>query len=153
MERNGRREGSVRGLGRLALACLAGLVAAGSAAAMEHAEADAVAVESEPLAGIPGGLRLRVTNRGGEPVRDVEIVVRHGFLWEDEFHPGDESPARADLVKVDETLAPGETKVVEYRPDPPLPQRDDGQFVSEALAMGWNVGPPRPAVASPAPVE
>jgi hypothetical protein len=120
------------------------LVAAGLAATQARAEQrqDAVSVEATALADAPGALRLRITNHGEETVRDVRVLVRHGFHWKDEFDPGDESPARAEVRAIPGELAPGESRVVEHRPDPPLPAREDGAFESWAELVGYMPVPP-----------
>lgn len=123
------------GVAILALLVMAGLFAA-AAGAEEH---DPVSVESEVLADATGALRLRVTNHGAVAVRDVRLLIRHGFLWKDEFNPGETSPARAEVGALEGTIEPGESRVVEHRPDPPLPERTDGAFESRAELLGYLV--------------
>jgi hypothetical protein len=121
------------GVALLALLTAAWLVAASAGAE----ERDPISVEAEPLADATGALRLRLTNHGDVPVRDVRVLIRHGFLWKDEYDPGETSPARAEVRAVEGTIGPGESRVIEHRPDPPLPARADGTFESRAELLGY----------------
>jgi len=70
----------------------------------------------------------KVVNNSGKPVRDVQILVKYVWLWNNERKPGTDSPGRAVYETLPGELAPGEAKDFTYRPDEPLPNRRDERF-------------------------
>ena len=70
-------------------------------------------------------------------VRDVRLLFHHTWLWADEFHPGEDSPGRADYYTVRNELPPGGTVEFSYRPEPPLPDRGDRRFETTVDVVGW----------------
>jgi hypothetical protein len=69
-----------------------------------------------------------VVNRSDKPVRDVQLLIRYAWLWNNEFKPGKDSPGRADYETIRGEIPPGASKQFTYRPDPPLEHRRDGRF-------------------------
>jgi hypothetical protein len=95
-----------------------------------------------------------VVNASGKPVRDVQLLVKYVWLWNDERHPGNDSPGRADYYTLPGELAPGERRDFTYRPDEPLPHRRDGRFnptvqVSGAMEVTPSEGPRASAGTAP----
>jgi hypothetical protein len=84
--------------------------------------------------GVVSGVLL---NRSLGRVRDVRLLIRHTWLWEDELHPGDDSPSRAGYDTVSDEIAPGGQVQFTYRPVPPLPERDDGRFETSVEVVGY----------------
>jgi hypothetical protein len=80
------------------------------------------------------GLLLNSSQR---PVRDVELLVRHTWLWNNEVHPGDDSPGRADYYTIRAEIPPRQEIPFTYRVSPPLPQRDDGRFRTSVQVAGF----------------
>lgn len=78
----------------------------------------------------------QISNRSSRLIRDVRLLIRLTWSWNDERNPGAESPGRAVYHTVAEDIAPGESLVFHYRPDPPLPQRTDGRFGVSAEVVG-----------------
>ncbi len=78
-----------------------------------------------------------LVNRSGKLLRDVRLLFQHTWLWSDEMHPGEESPGRVDYYTVKNDLPPNGTVEFTYRPDPPLPHRDDGHFETSVDVVGW----------------
>jgi len=70
-------------------------------------------------------------NSSARPLRDVTLLVRYTWLWNDERHPGKDTVSRVAYVTVPVELRPGESKTFTYRPDRPLPARRDGRFASK----------------------
>lgn len=78
----------------------------------------------------------KVVNNSGKPVRDVQLLVKYVWLWNDELNPGTDSPGRAEYETLPGELAPGESKEFTYRPDLPLPNRKDGRFEPSVEVAG-----------------
>jgi hypothetical protein len=69
-----------------------------------------------------------LTNRSGKTLRDVQLLIRHEWLWKNEFRPGGNSPSRAVYFLIRGDLPAGGETPFTYRADPPLPIRSDGRF-------------------------
>jgi hypothetical protein len=99
-------------------------------------EAAAVVVPSDITArdGTVSGVLL---NQSGRLVRDVQLLIRHEWLWNDERHPGDDSPGRTENYTVRDQIPPGGSIRFTYREPAPLPQRSDGRFKTSAEVVGF----------------
>jgi len=111
----------------------------GAAAAQEVMDEPGAAEEVvvEDLERHGDGVTGTVVNRTSHEVRDVRLLVRYAFRWEDEFHPGEESPGHAAVVPLEEALPPGGSASFAYTPPEPLPRRDDGHFAARAEVLGF----------------
>ncbi len=78
-----------------------------------------------------------LVNRSRKLLRDVRLIVHHNWLWKNEKKPGDDSPGRVDYYTVRSAIPPGQSVEFTYRPEPPLPERDDGHFETTVEAVGW----------------
>jgi hypothetical protein len=85
-----------------------------------------------------GSLSGVIANRSGEPVRDIQLLIEHSWLWADEFHPGESGPGRARYVTVPTLLPPDKSVEFRYQPVPPLPYRSDGRFETTAEVVGFD---------------
>jgi hypothetical protein len=72
-----------------------------------------------------------IMNRSPARVRDVRLVIRHLWLWNDEFHPGTDDPSRADYFTVPDEIPPGGRVDFTYRPASPLPEGRAGRFETD----------------------
>jgi hypothetical protein len=125
---------------RLVLALVALLPLAGRSADLaEEAPFDVVVTESGP-----GLVAFAITNRGEHPVRDVEVLISHAFLWNDERNPGANNPGRTSRVPIPDEIAPGETTRVSSPLVPPLPARTDGKFDVKIEVLRWTAILPIP---------
>lgn len=78
-----------------------------------------------------------LVSRSRKPLRDVRLLIHHNWFWQNEQKPGDDSPGRVDYHTVRSELPPGATVEFTYRPEPPLPVRDDGHFETTVDVVGW----------------
>ena len=76
-------------------------------------------------------------NHSRKRLRDVRLIFHHTWFWKDEKHPGDDSPGRVDYYTVRSELPPSGEVEFTYRPEPPLPDRDDGHFETTVEVDGW----------------
>jgi hypothetical protein len=77
-----------------------------------------------------------LVNSSGKVVRDVELLIRHDWLWNDEFRPGADGPSRAVYFTVPGEFAPGGHTPFAYHADPPLPVHSGGQFHTSVEVAG-----------------
>lgn len=69
----------------------------------------------------------RITNRTGDELRDVRLLIEEPFRWNDEFHPGEDNPGRATAAVLPKAIPPRGS--VQFELDlPPRPPRQDGTF-------------------------
>ena len=77
-----------------------------------------------------------VINNSNKAVRDVGFRVRQEWLWNDELHPGSESPGRTVPFTLHQEIAPHASAAFAIQ-IPPLAPRSDGQFVTTLEITGF----------------
>ena len=88
-----------------------------------------------------GSVSGTVVNRSSVTVRGVELLLRQEWQWNDERHPGTDSPGRTLPFTLGGDVAPNASAPFSF-PIPPLPQRSDGRFVTTMEVTGFTkVGP------------
>ena len=88
-------------------------------------------VAAQPDGTVTGEIR----NNSKNTVRDVQLFIRHTFLWKDEFHPGTESPSAAFYPTISGDIAPGGSLPFKFTPTPPLAKRTDGRFEAPSVSI------------------
>jgi hypothetical protein len=76
-------------------------------------------------------------NASSHRVRDVELLIRHIWHWNDEFRPGENSPGAADFYTISTEIPSGATERFTYRMPTPLPVRADGYFETVVTVAGF----------------
>ena len=77
----------------------------------------------------------RIVNESDDEVSNVRLLVSDHFLWNNERHPGTESPSDAHTVTVPGPIAPHGQAAFTFRRPSPLPDRRDGRFVTDVTAL------------------
>jgi hypothetical protein len=77
-----------------------------------------------------------LVNKSPQPIREVELLIDHAWLWSDERHPGVDNPSRSAYHTVHSEIPPGGTMQFTYQPSPPLPHRTDGHFETSVQIVG-----------------
>jgi hypothetical protein len=90
-----------------------------------------------------GVISAAVVNKSNHVIRDVQLLIRHAWLWKNEFQPGEEALGRAVFYDVKWELRPGDSIPFRYNPSPPLPSRTDGYFETEVSVAGFTEVIPR----------
>jgi len=80
-----------------------------------------------------------IENNSKADVRDVQVLVRYTWLWNNEFHPGPESqnPGRAYFYTVHGSIPAGTIEEFSFEPPKPLAHRTDGRFDPMAQVAGF----------------
>lgn len=82
-----------------------------------------------------------IVNKSAATVRGVELLLRQSWLWNNERHPGTDSPGRTLPFTFAADVAPHASAPFTFQ-IPPVPQRSDGQFVTTMDVTGFTeVGP------------
>lgn len=80
-----------------------------------------------------------MTNSLLHPIRDIDLLLKYIWRWNDEFHPADNAPGNISVVTLKEQLAPGQTLDFAYAGPPPDAKRADGRFETEISVAGFTV--------------
>jgi len=75
-------------------------------------------------------------NKSPHPIREVELLIDHAWLWSDERHPGEDNPGRSEYYTVHGEIPPSGSVQFTYHPSPPLPHRADGHFETSVQIVG-----------------
>jgi len=78
-----------------------------------------------------------LTNNSNHVVDNVHLLVHHSFLWKNERNPGRNNPSRTEYYRVAKPIPAGATMSFEYRPNPPLPKRSDGTFMTTVEVVSF----------------
>jgi hypothetical protein len=78
-----------------------------------------------------------IVNKSGRPLRNVELLIHYGWLWDNEFSPGDDDPGWAAYYTLPEEIPPGGSVPFTYRSELPLPRRADGRFMPSVEVVGF----------------
>lgn len=88
-----------------------------------------------------GSVSGTVVNKSSATVRGVELLLRQTWLWNNERHPGTDSPGRTLPFTLAADVAPNASVPFTFQ-TPPLAQRSDGRFVTTMDVTGFSeVGP------------
>jgi len=127
----GKRAGIVLGVGTALLLGL--MIAPRSAAAQQEQivsaeQASQLVTVNSVRTDDDGTVSGTLVNRSNHTLRNVQLMIDHAWMWEDEIHPGSDSPGRTDFYTVGKSIPPNSNVNFEYRTSPPLPHRADGYF-------------------------
>ena len=78
-----------------------------------------------------------IVNHSPYRIRDVELLIRHVWHWNNEFRPGVNAPGAADYYTVSTEIPSGATERFTYRVPSPLPARSDGYFETVVTVAGF----------------
>jgi len=78
-----------------------------------------------------------IVNHSSHRVRDVELLIRHIWHWNNEFRPGANPPGAADYFTVKAEIPSGGSERFTYRLPSPLPARSDGYFETIVTVAGF----------------
>ncbi len=78
----------------------------------------------------------KLVNTSGDTLRDVKLIIDQSWLWNNERHPGSESPGRTDFYMVPE-IPPHGTVTLQYRSPVASVQRTDGRFTARVMVESF----------------
>jgi hypothetical protein len=83
------------------------------------------------------GVTGELVNSSSRPVRDVQLLIRHTWLWKNEFRPKDDGLSEAVYVTVTGEIQPGGSIPIVYKPSKPLDPQPDGRFETSVSIAGY----------------
>ena len=78
-----------------------------------------------------------IFNRSPTPVRDVQLLIRQIWYWNNEFRPGNDNPGTAQYYTVSDMILPGRKVPFTYKMTSPAPARSDGQAETVVSVAGF----------------
>jgi len=84
-----------------------------------------------------GSVNGVLVNQSSDVVRDVRILVRYDWRWQDERNPGEDSPGRSEFVTIAGDVPALGSLPFEYAPTTSLPVRTDGTFAPSVEIAGY----------------
>ncbi len=91
----------------------------------------------EKLSVQDGAVSGEVHNLSSRTVRDVQLFVRHTWLWDDERHPGKIDPGTSTFHTLQQEIPPGGTARFNFTQSPPLAKTAGGHFVTTVSIAGF----------------
>ncbi len=83
-----------------------------------------------------GTVSGEVRNHSANTLRDVQLFIRHTWLWDNEFHPGSEDPGTSSIYTLPKEIPP-DTRLSFTSPSPQLPKVPGGHFVTSVFVTGF----------------
>ena len=116
---------------------LLGAVAVAAAQAPVSPQQAAQVVTVNDVSAQNGTVSAVLVNKSPHLVRDVRLLIRRAWVWENERHPGEDSPGTAEYYIVRNTILPGQSLRITQTPSPPLLERRDGHFETSVEVVGF----------------
>jgi hypothetical protein len=91
----------------------------------------------EKLSVQDGAVSGEVHNLSSRTVRDVQLFVRHTWLWDDERRPGKIDPGTSTFQTLQQEIPPGGTARFNFTQSPPLAKTAGGHFVTTVSIAGF----------------
>jgi hypothetical protein len=126
------------GLGAFVLlwAIIPSAVTAPAQTLRSHEEAARVVTVGEYKV-VDGVVSGEVWNRSPHLLRDVQLLIRYTWLWDDERHPGKTDPGTSTYYTLPKEIAPGARLPFTFSPIPPLSKVDAGRFQTTVSIAGY----------------
>jgi len=110
---------------------------AGSQTVRERSEIASI-LAIEKLSVQDGVVAGEIHNRSPHMVRDVQLLIRYTWLWDEEFKPGKDDPGTSIYYALPKEIPPGGRLQFTYSPSPPLPKASAGRFETTVAVAGYS---------------
>jgi hypothetical protein len=84
-----------------------------------------------------GTVSGEVHNLSPNTLRDVQLYILDIWLWDNEFHPGNNDPSTSFIYTVPNEIPPGGHLPFTYSPSQPLPKPSGGHFITSVSVAGF----------------
>ncbi len=78
-----------------------------------------------------------VSNRSARLLRDVQLLIRYTWLWDDEMKPGKMDPGTSTYYNLQKEIVPGGRLPFTFSPSPPLMQMSGGRYQTSVTIAGF----------------
>ncbi|HXV47224.1 MAG TPA: hypothetical protein VEB61_00380 [Candidatus Binatia bacterium] len=86
---------------------------------------------------VDGVVSGEVWNRSPHLLRDVQLLIRYTWLWDDERHPGKTDPGTSTYYTLPKEIGSGARLPFTFSPTPPLPKIGAGRFQTTVSVAGY----------------
>jgi hypothetical protein len=127
-------------LGLMTLVFSGGLLALLPAASPQNVRAREEAariVTVEKIAITDNVVSGEVLNRSPNVIRDIQLLIRYTWLWDNETKPGKDDPSTSIYYALPKEIPPGGRLPFTYKPSLPLPKMAGGRFETSASIAGF----------------
>lgn len=108
-------------------------------AATDNVREDAGRVATvQNLAVKEGAVSGEIMNTSSRTLRDVQLLIRHTWLWNNEMKPGEDSASDAVFYTVEGDIPAGGSKPFSYRSSTPSASRSDGRYETTVSVAGYS---------------
>lgn len=84
-----------------------------------------------------GAVAGEVINRSPNTIRDVQLFIRHTWLWDNETKPGKDDPGSSTYYMLPSEIPAGGRVPFNYKPSPLLPKVAGGNFITTVAIAGY----------------
>jgi hypothetical protein len=91
----------------------------------------------EKIAAANGSVSGEVHNRGPHSVREVQLLVRYTWLWDNERNPGKIDPGTSTYYTLTTEIRAGANLPFTFTPSPPLPKASGGRYEISVTVGGF----------------
>ena len=84
-----------------------------------------------------GTVSGQIHNLSPNTLRDVQLYIRDIWLWDNEFHPGNNDPSTSVVYTVPQEIPPGGRGSFTFSPSSALPKASGGRFVTQVSPAGY----------------
>lgn len=95
--------------------------------------------EVEEVAIRDGKLYGKVVNKSDHPIKDVKLLIRHVWIWNDEYDPGRDIYSTSTYLPLAGVIEPGQSKPFVYAPS--LPEIPGGHFETKVIVGEFRTVP------------
>jgi len=127
-------------LGFFALACLSfgAFSPTAWAQAIRDREQTARIVSVEKVSVTDGSVSGEVINHSKNALRDVQLLIRYIWLWDNETKPGKNDPSASFYYNLPAEIPPGGRASFTFKPSQPLAKASGGHFETSASIAGFS---------------
>lgn len=127
-------------LGFFALACLgfSAFRPTAWAQTIRDREQTARIVSVEKVSTTDGSVSGEVINHSKNTLRDVQLLIRYIWLWDNETKPGKNDPSTSSYYNLPGEIPPGGRATFTFKPSPPLAKASGGHFETSASIGGFS---------------
>jgi len=97
----------------------------------------AIILSIEKIAVANGTISGEIHNRGPYSVREVELLIRYTWLWDDERNPGKIDPGTSTYYTLATEIRAGGNLPFTFTPSPPLPKGLGGLYEISVTVAGF----------------
>ena len=101
-------------------------------------EATARIVSVEKVSVTDGSVSGAVINQSKNTLRDVQLLIRYIWLWDNETKPGKNDPSASFYYNLPGEIPPGGRASFTFKPAQPLAKASGGHFETSASIAGFS---------------